>query len=511
VIPRLAVALVLAASLAVVGMLDAQPVGAIAPPVQYRDVVEVGADGNGFSAGSFVAEASDRVRFVAVVRAGPDVQRLSLTLNATAVLVTEDGAPGRVPIPDGVVQDGDNHVVLTATGAAGSSVRLRIIAERTAPQDQGPPPPHAPRFRGRVRVGGDGNGVSAGSFEAHAPDRMRFVAVVVHGPVAVDSLSLTVNATPVLVSEDDLPGRVPIPEGVIQDGDNNVVLSARGAPGSTARVTILAVRPEPPPPRPPHLAQLRARVRVGADGNGARAASFVADPTDATRYALAVRPAGGLRSLSVTLNATRVLVAEDGAPRRVPIPGGVVQDGDNHVVLTATGPAGSAATVTIVAVRTEVHDPRPALEQRLQFRGRALVGADGNGALAALFSTTVAAPRYMAVADRLCGAASCAPAVRDFDVVLNGTVVAQGSGRASVPVALAPPGSDENRLTVTVRGLPGAGVRVRVFAVRPTLISSQGGARLARAPATRGLTAPLGSTKGSVRGAFLPEIGDEVL
>ena len=357
VIPRLAVALVLAASLAVAGMLDAQPVGATAPPVQYRDVVEVGADGNGFSAGSFVAEASDRVRYAAVVRAGPEVGRLSVTLNDTVVLSWGDRRPRRAAIPDGVVQDGDNRVVLTAAGAAGSSVRLRIIAERTAPQDPGPPPDHPPRFRGSVRVGNDGNGASAGSFEAHGADRTRFAAVVVNGPVAVQAVSLTVNATAVLASEDDLPERVPIPEGVIQDGDNRVVLSASGAPGSSARSRSWPCGPSHRRRARRTLTQLRARVRVGADGNGARAASFVADPADVTRYALAARPAEGLRSLSVTVNDSLVLVLEDDAPRRVPIPGGVVQAGDNRVLLAATGPADSTATVSIVAVRTSRTTP----------------------------------------------------------------------------------------------------------------------------------------------------------
>ena len=191
---------------------------------------------------------------------------------------------------------------------------------------------------------------------------------------------------------------------------------------------------------------------------------------------------------------------------RIALPEGVLQDGDNRLLLSASGNPGSVARVGILAVRIELHDPRPPLERRLQFGGRAHAGTDGNGALAALFSTTVAAPRYMAVVDRLCGPGSCAPPVQDFEVVLNGTVVAQGSGRANVPVTLAPPGSGANELIVTVRGLPRAAVRVRVFAVRPVLLSSQGSARLARGPAARGLTAPLGSTKGSVRAFGVPEV-----
>ena len=215
-------------------MLDAQPVGATAPPVQYRDVVEVEADGNGFSAGSFVAEASDRVRYAAVVRAGPEVGRLSVTLNDTVVLSWGTAARG-------VPRSRRGRPGRRQPRGADRGRRRRLLG---APEDHrradrapgpGPPPDHPPRFRGSVRVGNDGNGASAGSFEAHGADRTRFAAVVVNGPVAVQAVSLTVNATAVLASEDDLPERVPIPEGVIQDGDNRVVLSASGAPGSSAR------------------------------------------------------------------------------------------------------------------------------------------------------------------------------------------------------------------------------------------------------------------------------------
>ncbi len=136
---------------------------------------------------------------------------------------------------------------------------------------------------------------------------------------------------------------------------------------------------------------------MGADGNGARAERFVADATDRTRYALVAHTTPGLASLSVTLNGDVVLSSEAGSPAPLALPEGVIQDGDNRLLLTASGTPGSAARATI-------------------------------------------------------------------------------------------------------------------FAVGPIAARARGGARLLALDATgRGLTAPLGSTKGSVRDAMLPEVGDEVL
>ena len=181
-------------------MSGSEAVGAAAPPVQYRDVVEVGADGNGAGAGSFVAEASDRVRYAAVVRAGPEVGRLSVTLNDTVVLSWGDRRPRRC------ARSRRGRPGRRQPRGADRGRRRRLLG---APEDRrradraprtgtaaGPP-----RFAAASRVGNDGNGASAGSFEAHGADRTRFAAVVVNGPVAVQAVSLTVNATAVLASE----------------------------------------------------------------------------------------------------------------------------------------------------------------------------------------------------------------------------------------------------------------------------------------------------------------------
>ena len=66
------------------------------------------------------------------------------------------------------------------------------------------------------------------------------------------------------------------------------------------------------------------------------------------------------------------------------------------------------------------------------------------------------------------------------------------------------PGAGDNALVVTARGQPGSAVRVSIFAVSPIAARAARGARLlALDPTGRGLTAPLGSTKGSVREADL--------
>ena len=227
-------------------------------------------------------------------------------------------------------------------------------------------------------------------------------------------------------------------------------------------------------PAPPAAPQFRAVVEVGADGNGATAGIFEADVAAGVRYLLvAERPCSGalcpppVDRLSVTVNAREVVASQGGAQvQAAALPDGAVQDGDNRVVISAAGAPRSAARVDVFAVRTG-RPPRPVARHRLQFRGRAVVGADGNGALAARFPTTVAAPRYVIALDPVCTPPRCAPPAQEVEVQLNGEVVATRPGRERAAVELAPPGLGDNALVVTARGQPGSAVRVRIFAVSP--------------------------------------------
>ena len=245
-----------------------------------------------------------------------------------------------------------------------------------------------------------------------------------------------------------------------------------------AAVGSEAARAAPPPPAAP---QFRAVVEVGADGNGATAGIFEADVAPGVRYLLvAESPCSGafcpppVHRLTVTVNEQQVLVSEGGAPvQAAALHEGAVQDGDNRVLISAAGPPRSAARVNIFAVRTG-RPPRPVARHQLQFRGRAVVDADGNGALAARFPTTVAAPRYAIALDPVCTSVRCAPPAQEVEVQLNGEVVATRPGRERAVIELAPPGAGDNALVVTARGQPGSAVRVRIFAVSPIAARAAG-------------------------------------
>jgi hypothetical protein len=123
----------------------------------------------------------------------------------------------------------------------------------------------------------------------------------------------------------------------------------------------------------------------------------------------------------------------------------------------------------------ETDGATPPVEHLLQFRGTVSVGADGTGALAALFATSAdgAAVRYVLAIENGCSAetaAPCPPPVQRITVRLNEEVVFEDAtepGRERLMVALNPVGGEENRILVTAAGVPGAAARVSVVAVRP--------------------------------------------
>ena len=279
--------------LAVVGMLDAQPVGATAPPVQYRDVVEVGRRqrvqrrqlrGRGQRQGQVRRGRPSGPRGRAPVR-HPERHRGALW----------GPPPEACRDPDGVVQDGDNRVVLTAAGAAGSSVRLRIIAERTALPGPGPPPDHSalvPRQRpGRQRRQrrqrrqlrgprrrpdplrrGRGQWTRRGS--GRVADRERHRGARLGGRPS---------------------GARPDPRGGYPGRRQPRGLERERSSRTARAVTILAVRPEPRCRARRTRTQLRARV-ASAPTATAPAPRLRRRPSRLTRYALAARPAEGLRA-----------------------------------------------------------------------------------------------------------------------------------------------------------------------------------------------------------------------
>lgn len=115
-------------------------------------------------------------------------------------------------------------------------------------------------------------------------------------------------------------------------------------------------------------------------------------------------------------------------------------------------------------------------EHLVQFRDRVVVGADGNGALAAAFPTTVEgeAVHYLLVVENGCGAGTpggpCPPPVDAISVALNGDVVFQTGAPFSlerVPVPLHDVGGGPNHIVVAAGGTPGSAARVTVVAVRP--------------------------------------------
>jgi hypothetical protein len=120
----------------------------------------------------------------------------------------------------------------------------------------------------------------------------------------------------------------------------------------------------------------------------------------------------------------------------------------------------------------------PASIEDLQYEGRVVVTADGNGMAGARFPTTVDGEDvtyYLDVqngcsaAFDLLGTESCPPPVRALNVTLNGEVVFQKASFAveRVEIALHLVGTSDNEIMVSADGERGAEARSAIVAVRP--------------------------------------------
>jgi hypothetical protein len=110
----------------------------------------------------------------------------------------------------------------------------------------------------------------------------------------------------------------------------------------------------------------------------------------------------------------------------------------------------------------------------LQFRGRVVVGADGNGAASATFQTSAEGPevRYVLLVESGCGDGTC-PAPNGTSITLNEDVVFQSNdifAAERLEVALNAVGGDSNTMLVTASGVPGSTARVSIVAVRPAAV-----------------------------------------
>jgi hypothetical protein len=139
------------------------------------------------------------------------------------------------------------------------------------------------------------------------------------------------------------------------------------------------------------------------------------------------------------------------------------------------------ARVDILAVRIPgTNTPTAPRPHRVQYGGRVRVGADGNGVTAARFATTLAGDdvHYVLVLDTDCNPTRCRPPVEQLDVNLNNALVLHTTDldtTARHDIALNAIRADENLITVTAGGSPGAGARVHILAVR---IPGSPGARI---------------------------------
>jgi hypothetical protein len=116
--------------------------------------------------------------------------------------------------------------------------------------DEDPPLQHILQFRGQVTVGNDGNGVLAATFATTADGpETRFVLYIddALGTGVPSGVSIALNGDVVFQNDDTIqfPERVQVALNPVGGQRNDIVLTARGAPGTAARVAVLAVRPAP--------------------------------------------------------------------------------------------------------------------------------------------------------------------------------------------------------------------------------------------------------------------------
>ncbi len=271
-----------------------------------------------------------------------------------------------------------NSLVLAARGAPGSGARVASSPSGQAVKPKPKPAVLGLLYREGVKVGEDGNGVRADRFATTVAGRgVRYVLLIENGcagtdparrcPAPVRGLTVTLNEDVVFQNDDEFrKARLQIPLNPVETELNSLVLAARGAPGSAARVRILALRqPDKPKPKPAVLGQLyRGAVTVGADGNGVRADRFATTVAGrGVRYVLLIengcagtdparRCPAPVRGLTVTLNEDVVFQNDDEFRKaRLQIPLNPVETELNSLVLAARGAPGSAARVRILAIR----------------------------------------------------------------------------------------------------------------------------------------------------------------
>ena len=116
---------------------------------------------------------------------------------------------------------------------------------------------HLVQFRGVVVVGNDGNGVLAAQFPTTVEgEDVHYALVTENGcaavpsagscPPAVDEIRVTLNDDVVFHTAAPFSlERVPVPLNDVGGGANHILIAAGGAPGSAARVTVVAIRPLP--------------------------------------------------------------------------------------------------------------------------------------------------------------------------------------------------------------------------------------------------------------------------
>jgi hypothetical protein len=199
-------------------------------------------------------------------------------------------------------------VVVPGSATARGSERVRIPGTNT---------PTAPRtqhvqYGGRVRVGADGNGVTAARFATTlAGGDVRYVLVLdtdcnpTRCRPPVEQLDVNLNDALVLHATDlDTTARHEIVLNAIGADENQIVVTAGGSPGAGARVHILAVRmPRSPGARihPLALGATHSGARRDIDyiddalGSGLRATS---QRRTAVRSRVAKRKSAGVVALS---------------------------------------------------------------------------------------------------------------------------------------------------------------------------------------------------------------------
>ena len=332
--------------------------------------VRVGNDGNGASTARFDAPVRPDLTYLLVVDTGcqscpPPVEQLTITLNEEVVF-QRNGNVTHQTTRLASLNSQDNAILITAGGSPGSAARIRIIATPATEPKPKPKPPHLEVFEGTVRVGNDGNGVSAATFAAPAPD-LRYALVVDNGcrsgdpgestpcPAGVSTLTISINDQVVFQRNEDFTRGTAVIRTPIRGNDNRMLISAGGGAGSVARIRLIATEKESKPkPRPSAVELFTGTVRVGDDGNGATTARFDAPTTPNLRYFLVID--NGCRScppsvneLTITLNADVVFQREPDFIHDTTLIRTPVGATDNRIRITARGAAGSAAQIRIIA------------------------------------------------------------------------------------------------------------------------------------------------------------------